>query len=164
MKVGEYEHQFKAIDEAQKTFAVRGMMPKDIKREFLTAPIDEIMEKLEIIFNETMADHGPVPSDLGNVGTHDVKVTQSDSDTSNDMSYDDVCAIACKGTGKKGPNGPGVWHRGKGADELTSARRYDGGKKGSKKGTKEALETKADAKARARVKSDAAAESKGMSE
>ena len=34
----EYEHQFKVIDEAQKTFEVRGMMPEDIKREFLTGP------------------------------------------------------------------------------------------------------------------------------
>ena len=31
-KVAEYEQQFKAIDEAQKTFVVGEMMPKDIKR------------------------------------------------------------------------------------------------------------------------------------
>ena len=37
-RVAEYEHQFKVIDEAQKTFVVREMMPKDIKREFLTGP------------------------------------------------------------------------------------------------------------------------------
>ena len=43
------------------------------------------MEKLEIIINEMMADDGPVPIDLGNVGTHDAKMTQSDSDTSNAM-------------------------------------------------------------------------------
>ena len=57
----EYEHQFKAIDEAQKIFVVREMMPKDIKREFLTGrrKIDEIMEKLEIIVNEMMADDRP---------------------------------------------------------------------------------------------------------
>ena len=36
LKVAEYEHQFKTIDEAQKIFVVREMMPKDIKREFLT--------------------------------------------------------------------------------------------------------------------------------
>ena len=36
LKVAEYEHQFKAIDEAQKIFVVREMMPKDIRREFLT--------------------------------------------------------------------------------------------------------------------------------
>ena len=35
-KMAEYEHQFKVIDEAQKTFMVRRMMPKDIKLEFLT--------------------------------------------------------------------------------------------------------------------------------
>ena len=29
-----------------------------------------------------MADDGPVPMDLGNVGTHDMKMRQSDSDTS----------------------------------------------------------------------------------
>ena len=57
--------------------------------------------------------------DLGNVGTHDTKTTQSDQDTSNDMSHDDVCAIAWegykagKGAGKKGPIGSGTWHRGK---------------------------------------------------
>ena len=129
-----YEHQFKTIDEAQKTSVVREMMPKDIKREFLTGPrgFDEIMGKLEIIVNEIMADDGPVPMDLGNVGTHDIEMTQSDSDTSNDMPYDDVGAIdwkgykAGKGTGKKGPNGSGTWHRGKGAHEWTSGRRDDG--------------------------------------
>ena len=87
LKVAEYEHQFKAIDEAQKMFVVREMMPKDIRREFLTGPrkFDEIMEKLEIIVNEMMADDGTVTMDLGNVGAYDAKTTQSDSDTSNDM-------------------------------------------------------------------------------
>ena len=67
---------------------VREMMPKDIKREFLTGPrkFDEIMEKLEVSINEMMADEGPVPTDLGNVSGHDTKSTQGDSDTSNDMS------------------------------------------------------------------------------
>ena len=113
-------------------------MPKDIKREFLTGPrkFDDVVEKLEIISNEMMADDGPVPMDFGNVGTLDAT---SDSDTSNDVSYEDVCAIAWKGykagkgTGKKAPNGPGLWHRGKGADEWTSGRGDDGGKKGGKK-------------------------------
>ena len=36
LEVTMYEHQFKAIDGAQKTPVVRGMMPKTIKREFLT--------------------------------------------------------------------------------------------------------------------------------
>ena len=84
---------------AQKTLVAREMMPKDIKCEFLTGPrkFDEIMEKLEIIINEMMADDGPVPMDLGNVGTHDTKMTQNDSDASNVMSYEGVCAIAWKG-------------------------------------------------------------------
>ena len=62
-------------------------MPKDIKPEFLTGPrqLDEIMEKLEIIINEIMSDGGPVPMDLGNIGRHDVRTTQSDQDASNDM-------------------------------------------------------------------------------
>ena len=51
------------------------------------------------------------------------------------MSYEDVCAIAWKGykggkgAGKKGPNGSGTWHRGKGADEWLSGKRDDGGNK-----------------------------------
>ena len=36
LKMAEHEHQFKTIDEAQKILVVRQMMPKDIKREFLT--------------------------------------------------------------------------------------------------------------------------------
>ena len=92
LKVAEYEHQFKTINEAQKIFVVREMMPKDIKLEFLTGPrkFDEIKEKLEIIVNEMMADDGPVPVELENVNTHDTKMTQNDSDTSNDMSHEDV--------------------------------------------------------------------------
>ena len=63
-------------------------MPKDIKRELLTGPrkFEELLEKLEIIVNEIMVGDGPVPMDLGNVGTHDTKMTQNDSDTSNDTS------------------------------------------------------------------------------
>ena len=95
-------------------------MPKDIKREFLTGhrKFDETMEKLEIILDDMMADDGPVPMDLGML-VRTMRRSQSDSDTSNDMSYDDVCAIAWKeytastGTGKKGSNESGVWHRGK---------------------------------------------------
>ena len=62
------------IGEAQKTFAVREMTPKDIKREFLTGPrkLDEIVEKLEVTISELMADDGPVPTDLGNVGMHQI--------------------------------------------------------------------------------------------
>ena len=98
--------------------------------------------KLEIIVNEMMTDGGPVPMDLGNVGAYDAKTTQSDPDASNDMSHEDESAIAWKGykagkgAGKKGSNGSGTWHRGKGADELTSGRRDDGAKKGGEKGSK----------------------------
>ena len=44
LKVAMFEHQFKVIAEAQKTFVVREMMPKDIKRECLAGPgkFDEI--------------------------------------------------------------------------------------------------------------------------
>ena len=115
-------------------------MPKDIKREFLTGP--RKLDEIKIIVNEMMADDGPVPKDLGNVGAYDAKTTQGDSDTSNDVSHEDVCAIAWKrykagkGAGKKGQNGTGTRHRGKGADEWTSGSRDDGGKKGGKKGNK----------------------------
>ena len=99
-KVAEYDHQFIVMDEAQKTFVVREAIPKDIQREFLTGlgKFDKILEKLEIIINDLTADDGPVPMDLGNVGTHDARTTQSDQVASNDMSYDDVCAVAWKGT------------------------------------------------------------------
>ena len=94
-------------------------MPKDIEREFLTRPrkFDEIMEELEITINEMMVDDGPVPMDLGNVGAHDAMMTPRSSDTSNDMSYEGVCAIAWKGykadkgKGKKGSNGLDEWQR-----------------------------------------------------
>ena len=54
LKEAEYKHQFKATDEAQKILVAREMMPKDIKREFLTGPrtFDETMEKLEIIVRD----------------------------------------------------------------------------------------------------------------
>ena len=67
LKVVEYEHQFKVMDEAQKILVVRRMMQKDIRRELLTGPrkCDEIMEKLEIIVNEMMADDGPTPNGPG---------------------------------------------------------------------------------------------------
>ena len=70
MKVAEYEHQFKVIDDAQKTFVVR---------EFLTGPrkFDEIMDKFEFIINEMMADDGPVPTNLVNVGAHDARTIQA---------------------------------------------------------------------------------------
>ena len=73
--MAECEHQFETIKKAQKILVAR-----------------EMMQKLEIIVNEMMADDAPVPMDLGNVGAYDAKTTQSGSDTSNDMSYEDVCA------------------------------------------------------------------------
>ena len=68
-------------------------MPKDIKLEFLREPrrFDEIMEKLEIIVNEMMVDDGLLAMDLGNVGSHDTKMTQNDFKTSKDMSHEHVC-------------------------------------------------------------------------
>ena len=164
LRVAECKHQFKAIDEAQKTFVVREMcrwcqtrVPDGTEKTLRNH------EKIEIIINEMMADDGPVPLDLGKYRYARAKRTQSDSDTSNDMSYEDVCAIAWKrykagkGNGKKGSNGPGVWHR----SEWTSGKGDDESKRGGKKGskgskldtvvrTKEALEAKA--KARAKVK------------
>ena len=139
LKVAEYEHQFKVIDEAQKTFVVREMMPKDIKRVFLTGPrkFDEIMEKLEIIINEMIADDGPLPMDLVKCRyARCARRRRVTSDASNNMSYDDVCAISrnwyktSKGAGTKGPNGAGTWYRGKGDDKWASGKRDDGGKKG----------------------------------
>ena len=38
LKVAEDEHHIKVNDAAKETFVVREMMPKDIKREFLTDP------------------------------------------------------------------------------------------------------------------------------
>ena len=183
LKVAEYEHHFKVIDEAQKMFVVREMMPKDIKREILTGlrNFDKIMEKLEIIVNEMMADEGPVPKDLGNVGTHGRKMTQNDSETSNDISYEDVCAIVWKGrltreqarrdrmdheygiVGKELMNGT----RGEMMEARKEARRAPrvASPIGTVTRTKGARE-KARAKARARVKPDNAttAESKGTLE
>ena len=68
---------------------------------------------MEIIINEMMADDG-----TGTTGPWKYwharceEMTLSDSDTNNDMSYDDVCAIAWKRVqsrqgNKKGPNGLG---------------------------------------------------------
>ena len=120
LKVAEYEHRFKVIDEAQ-TFVVREMMPKDIKREILTGPrkFNEIMDMLEIIINEMMA---------------------ADQDANNDMSYDDVCAIAWKQSWQRSrqdrtKRSRNVVQR-MGADEWASGTRDDGGKKGGKQGSK----------------------------
>ena len=57
---------------------MRELTPKDIKREFVTGPrkFDKIMEKLEITTNEMMADDGPVPMNLANVGTNNARTTR----------------------------------------------------------------------------------------
>ena len=99
LKVAEYGYHFKVIDEAHKTFVETEMMPKGIRREFI----------IIIIINEMMADDGPAPMDLGSVGVHAAGMMQGDQDMSNDMSYDDMCAVgwhgykAGTGAGKKGP-------------------------------------------------------------
>ena len=160
---------------------MRETKPKDIKQEFLTGPrkFDEIMEKLEIIVNEMMADHGPVPMDLGNVGTHDAKMTQSDSDTNNDMSLGkgakqareqarhDRTAWVCGIVEKELMNGRvsmGTMVERREAREAPRAISL----MGTVTKTKDPVETKAKgrAKARARAKLDIAtfAESKGKSE
>ena len=133
-----------AIDEAQKTFVVRKMRPKELNREFLTGPrmFDEIMEKLEVVMNEMMANEGQVPMDLGDTGAHDAKMTQGDQEADNKMSYDDMCAIAWKGykagkgSGKKGIDGTGTWNRGKGYDGWQVSKGDDGSRKGGEKGSK----------------------------
>ena len=136
--MAEYEHQLKVIDEAHKIFVVREMIPKDIKREYLAGP-----RKFEAGDHRQRNDCRRRTSADGSVERrHDTKTTQSNSGMSNDMSFEDVRAIAWKvykagkGARKKLPNGSGTWHRGKGADEWTSGRRDDGAKKGGKKGSK----------------------------
>ena len=85
---------------------------------------------------EMMADDGPVPKDLESSGTHDTKMTQNDSDTRATTCHMKTCApLTGKGAGKKGLDGSGTWHRGKGTDEWPSGKRDDGGKKGGKKGS-----------------------------
>ena len=101
------------------------MMPKDIKREFLTGPrhFHVTMEQLEIIINEMMADQYQ--------WIWETLVRTIDQDMSSDMSYDDVCAIAWKeykagkGASKEGPIVSGTWNRERGADEWTRGRRKE---------------------------------------
>ena len=73
------------------------------------------MEKLEIIINELMANGGPTPMNLGNVGAHDAKTTQSDP------GYEQRHVMRRRVCHRlEGVQGPAKWHRGKGADEWTS--------------------------------------------
>ena len=184
LKVAEHEHQFKTIDEAQKIFVVREMMPNDIKRvPDGTEKIRRNYEKLEILANEMMANDGPVPMDLGNVGVHDTKTTHGDSDTSNDTSYEDVCTSAWKDTEparEQAKRGQMDREHGIVGKELMTGRAAGGTTEARKEArrasraenpigtvtrTKEARE-KARARAKVRVKPDTAttAESKGTSE
>ena len=139
------------------------------------------MKQLEIIINEMMADDGPTPVDLGNVGAYDAKTTQSDPDTSNDMSYEDACAIAWKvykagkGAGKRDQTDRehGIVEKelvnGRVAGEMTEPRKEAtlapraANPKGTATRTREAMGAKR--KARARVKPDTAmtVASKGIS-
>ena len=119
LKVAECEHQFKAIDEAQQTFGERNDAEGHQVRVF--GGTEEILRNYGKV-----GDHLNGMIALENVGTHDARTIQSDQDASNDMSYDDVCAIAWKGyevgkgAGKKRPNGAGTWYRGEGTDEWVS--------------------------------------------
>ena len=69
LKVAEYEHQHKVTDETKKTMVVR-----------------EIVQRNDVRLRTSTAG-------LGKFGPHDAKTTQSDQDTSNDMSCDDVCYL-----------------------------------------------------------------------
>ena len=91
-----------------------------------------------------MTGDGPVPMDLGNVGTHEAKMTQSDLDTSNDMLYDDVCKRLERAQSRQGNRQErterdwvcGIVEKelmnGRVAEEMTEGKK--GGKKGSKGG------------------------------
>ena len=102
------------------------------------------MENLEIIINEMMADDGTGTNGPKEMSVRtSAKKTQSVSDTSNDMSYEDVCAIAWKGykAGKGSRQERTKRNRRVAvvAKELMNGRvaeRDDGGKKGGKKGSK----------------------------
>ena len=135
------------IDEALKVWE---MMPKDIKREFLTGPrnFDKIMEKLEIIINEMMADDGPVPMDFGNVSRHDTKSTHDGKRRRVPRTRATTCrATMCvRLLGKdtkvaKEQARKDQTDQGRGIEEKeqmngSSANRDDGGKKGGTKGSK----------------------------
>ena len=122
-----------------------------------------------------MADDGPVPMDVVNVGTHDARTTQSDQDASHDLS----CVRSHeKEQARKGQTEQerGIVEKeprnGRVAEEMTGERnevrraRRAANLTGMVTRTKEALETKAEAKTRAKAKPDIAtiAESKGVSE
>ena len=85
-----------------------------------------------------MADDEPVPMDLGSVGAHDARMTQSDQDASNDMSYGDVRdsveRIQSWQRFRQERNGRGIEEKEPG--KWASGERDDGGKKGGKEGSK----------------------------
>ena len=75
-------------------------MPWDIKREFFICPrqFSEIVEKLEVIITEMIADDTSGPMDLVNINAQDSKSSFGDDEPRHGVSYDDTCAIACVGT------------------------------------------------------------------
>ena len=67
LKVAVYEHQFKVIGEAQKTFMVREMIPKDIDARVLDGAKETRRNHGKVGDHHQrnmMADDGPVPMDL----------------------------------------------------------------------------------------------------
>ena len=92
------------------------MTSNSIKRTFFTESTKfvGIILKLETIIDERVNDACSVSKDSDNADTYDTRTTRSDQDASNDMSYDDECAIARKrykadnGEDKKESNGVGT--------------------------------------------------------
>ena len=78
LKVAEFEHQFKVIHEAQKTFVVGEIMPKDIQREFWTGTEETRRNNGKVGDHHQSYDDGPVPMDLENASTEDARTMQSD--------------------------------------------------------------------------------------
>ena len=91
--------------------------------------------------HEMMSDEGPVPMDLENVGTHGTKMTQNDSETTNDISYEDVAPMPGKDTRparEQARRDRMDQEHGIVGKELMNGRAAgdDGGKKGGKTGSK----------------------------
>ena len=76
LKVAEYEHQFKVID--AEDVRVMDMMPKNIKREFLTGggKLTKLWKSWRSSSTKLMTDDGQVPMDPRNVGTHVARTLQ----------------------------------------------------------------------------------------
>ena len=175
LKVAEYEHQLKAIDEAQKTFVVKEMMPKDIRRKFLTGPrkFDEIMEKLEIIVNEMVADDWATSACTTAMCHRMIRMRATTCHTKKCVPLRGKCTrLAREQAGKDRPGrGHGIVEKelmsGRAGREMTEARKVPraANQNGTETRTREALGAKGKARARARVRPDTAtiAESKDTS-